>query len=203
MALSNLTFGYLQPRCYTGAGSPDLGQFDASKFRKSILAAMERRDRIMTVETGQAGVVGIRAIVPVTWNDEFKGVVEYVSSFRLPWEGAAIDSDMKWALGVSQERLMQVERPKNDAVDLVMNQDVFFDYSDKIVQENLKKVKFDPRGKNFQILENQDQVFFLKTIPVVNYAGVATIAIAVVDEITNEYNDALKKIQLYEVCLYL
>jgi len=45
---------------------------------------MERRDRIMTVETGQAGVVGIRAIVPVTWNDEFKGVVEYVSSFRLP-----------------------------------------------------------------------------------------------------------------------
>jgi len=110
---------------------------------------------------------------------------------------------MKWALGVSQERLMQVERPKNDAVDLVMNQDVFFDYSDKIVQENLKKVKFDPRGKNFQILENQDQVFFLKTIPVVNYAGVATIAIAVVDEITNEYNDALKKIQLYEVCLYL
>ncbi len=201
--VEQLNFWIPQATMFYRAGSPDLGQFDGSKFRRSILSVMERRDRIMTVETGQGGVVGIRAIVPVTWNDEFKGAIEYVSSFRIPLEGAALDSEMKWAMGVSQERLMQVERPKNDAIDVVMNQDVFYEYSDKIIQENLKKMKFDPRGKNFQIIENQDQVFFLKMIPVFNFAGVATITIAVVDDITNEYDATLKKSIIRSLSLFV
>jgi signal transduction histidine kinase len=201
--VEQLNFWIPQATMFYRAGSPDLGQFDGSKFRRSILAAMERRDRIMTVETGQGGVVGIRAIVPVTWDDEFKGLIEYVSSFRIPLEGAALDSGMKWALGVSQERLVQVERPKNDAVDLAMGQDVFYEYSDKIIQENLKKLKFDSRGKDYQIIENQDQVFFLKTIPVFNFAGVATITIAMVDDITQAYSAALKKSILRSLSVFV
>ena len=192
-AVEQVNFWIPQATMFYRAGSPDLGQFDGSKFRKSILAAMERRDRIMTVETGQGGVVGIRAIVPVTWEDEFKGLIEYVSSFRIPLEGAAQESQIKWALGVSQERLIQVERPKNDAIDIAMGQDVFYEYSDKSTQENLKKLKFDSRGKEYQIIEHQEQIFFLRTIPVFNFAGVATITIAMVDDISHAYSAALKK----------
>jgi signal transduction histidine kinase len=189
--VEQLNFWLPKATMFYRAGSPELAQFDGSKFRRSILAAMERRDRIMTVETGQGGVVGIRAIVPVTWDGEFKGLIEYVSSFRLPLEGAAQDSQLKWALGVSQERLLQVERPKNDANDISMGDDVFYEYSDKTTLENLKKLNFDSRGKDFQILENQGQVFFLRAIPVFNFSGVATITIAMVDDITQAYNAAL------------
>jgi signal transduction histidine kinase len=191
--VDQLNFWLPKATMFYRAGSPELAQFDGSKFRRSILAATERRDRIMTVETGQGGVVGIRAIVPVTWDGEFKGVVEYVSSFRIPLEGAAQDSQLNWAMGVSQERLLQVERPKNDATDISMGEDVFYEYSDKTTQENLKKLKFDSRGKDFQIVENQGQVFFIKAIPVFNFSGVATITIAMVDDITQEYSAAMMK----------
>jgi signal transduction histidine kinase len=201
--VEQLNFWVPQATMFYSAGSPDSGQFDGSKFRRSILAAMERRDRIMTVETGHGGVVGIRAIVPVTWDDEFKGLIEYVSSFRIPLEEAAIESGMKWALGVSQERLVQVERPKNDAIDLPIGQDVFYEYSDKFIQENLKKLKFDSRGKDYQIIENQDQFFFLKTIPVFNFAGVPTITIAMVDDLTQPYSAALKKSILRSLSVFV
>jgi signal transduction histidine kinase len=191
--VEQLNFWIPQATMFYRAGAPDLGQFDGSKFRKSILAAMERRDRIMTVETGQGGVVGIRAIVPVTWDEEFKGVIEYVSSFRIPLDGAAQESQFKWAVGVSQERLVQVERPKNDANDVVMGQDVYYEYSDKSTQESLKKLTFDSRGKDFQIVESQDRVYFLRAIPVYNFSGVATITIAMLDDISEAYTLALKK----------
>jgi hypothetical protein len=191
--VDQLNFWIPQATMFYRAGSPDLGQFDGSKFRKSILAAMERRDRIMTVETGQGGVIGIRAIVPVTWDDQFKGLIEYVSGFRIPLEGAAQESQFKWAVGVSQERLVQVERPKNDATDVVMGQDIFYEYADKGTQESLKKLNFDSRSKEFQILESQDRVYFLRTIPVYNFSGVATITIAMVDDISQAYSSALKK----------
>ena len=191
--VEQLNFWIPSATMFYRAGSPELGQFDATKFRKSITAAMERKDRIMTVETGQGGSVGIRAIVPIVWNDEFKGLVEYVSSFRIPLEGAAQESEFKWALGVNKDRLAQVERPKNDAVDVSMGDDVFIEYSDKSLQESMKKMSFDSRGKDYQIVDANDHSYFVKAIPVYNFAGVPTITIAMIDDITAIYSIALKK----------
>jgi len=202
-SVDQLNFWIPQATMFYRAGAADLAQFDGSKFRRSIVAAMDRKDRIMTVETGQGGVVGIRAIVPVIWEDQFKGLIEYVSSFRIPLEGAALDSQFKWAVGVSQERLTQVERPKNDAIDVPMGSDVFYEFADKSTQETLKRLNFDSRGKEFQILENGDQVFFVRTIPVYNFAGVATITIAMVDEVTNAYSAALKKSILRSMSVFV
>jgi signal transduction histidine kinase len=191
--VEQLNFWIPNATMFYRAGDPELGQFDGSKFRKSIVAAMERKDRIMTVETGQGGVIGIRAIVPVVFEDEFKGLIEYVSSFRIPLEGAAQESEFKWAVGLSKERTIQVERPKNDASDAEMGDDVFIEYSDKSTQEILRKISFDSRGKDPQIVEKNDHVYFVKTIPVYNFSGVATITIAMVDDITHAYTSAFKK----------
>ena len=191
--VEQLNFWIPQATMFYRAGSLDLGQYDASKFRKSILAAMERRDRIMAIETGQGGAIGIRAIVPVEWDGKFKGLIEYVSGFRIPLEGAALDSEFGWAVGVSQERLVQVERLKNDATDIVIGQDVFYEYSDKGTQEILQELNFDSRTRVFQILESQDRVYFLRTMPIYNFAGVATITVAMVDDISKAYSSAHKK----------
>ncbi len=50
------------------AHHPELGQMDMSKVRHSVVEVSNKQQRLMVVETGDSGVVGMSALVPV-----FKG----------------------------------------------------------------------------------------------------------------------------------
>ena len=84
------------------AHHPELGQMDMSKVRHSVVEVSKKQQRLMVVETGDGGVVGIRALVPVFKEEEFQGAIEFVTSFHYPLEEAADKSEMSWGFGITE-----------------------------------------------------------------------------------------------------
>ena len=107
-AINQINFWIPPATMFYRAGAPELGQFDASKFRAAVVAANTRQDRIMAVETGQGGVIGIRGIVPVIWEDKFYGVIEFVSDLTIPLHGASVESHFKWGQVLQRNDLLQL-----------------------------------------------------------------------------------------------
>ncbi|MBT8548583.1 hypothetical protein G6680_08255 [Polynucleobacter paneuropaeus] len=185
------------------AGAPELGQFDGSKFRASIVAANARQERIMAVETGQGGVIGIRCIVPVIWDDKFYGILEFVSDFSLPLNGASVESHIQWATSITKERFAQVERARNEKEDAEKGEDIYINYSDPATRDIIKAIDFDPRSKDYKIVDNNGQKIFVKAFPIYNFVGKPTITIAMVDDLTDQFNAAFKSAVIKGGILFL
>jgi hypothetical protein len=185
------------------AGAPDLGQFDGSKFRPSVVAANARQERIMAVETGQGGIIGIRGIVPVIWEDKFYGVLEFVSDFSIPLNGAAVESKFKWATSISKERFAQVERTRNEKEDAEKGNDIYINYSDSQTRDIIKAIDFDPRSKEHKIIDKDGQKIYIKAFPIYNFAGNSAITIAMVDDLTDQFNAAFKSAVIKGGILFL
>ena len=172
------------------AEAPELGQFDVTKYRRTIKSAMDNQERIMAVETGQGGVVAIRGIVPIFQDEKFYGAIEFVSNFDLPLQNAAFQSNLKWGVSLSQEVWKTSERPNNDKKDIQKGTDTYFQYSDELAEAILRKANFDPRDKNYSVIDSGDKKVFIKTIKVLNFSGVPTITIAVIDDLSNQFSAA-------------
>ena len=172
------------------AEAPELGQFDVTKYRRTIKSAMDNQERIMAVETGQGGVVAIRGIVPIFQDEKFYGAIEFVSNFDLPLENAAFQSNLKWGVSLSQEVWKTSERPNNDKKDIQKGTDTYFQYSDELAEAIIRKADFDPREKNYSVINSGNKKVFIKTIKVLNFYGVPTITIAVLDDLSEQFSAA-------------
>jgi hypothetical protein len=191
-AVNQINFWIPPATMFYRAGAPELGQFDGSKFRPAILAANARQERIMAVETGQGGIIGIRGIVPVLWEDKFYGVVEFVSDFSIPLHGASVESHFKWATSITKERFAQVERARNEKEDAEKGDDIYINYSDPETRDTIKAIDFDPRSKEHKIVDNDGKKIYVKAFPIYNFTGKPTITIAMVDDLTDQFNAAFK-----------
>jgi signal transduction histidine kinase len=172
------------------AEAPELGQFDVTKFRRTIKSAMDNQERIMAVETGQGGVVAIRGIVPIFQDEKFYGAIEFVSNFDLPLQNAAFQSNLKWGISLSQEVWKTSERPPNEKKDIQKGTDTYFQYSDELAEAIIRKANFDPRNKDYSVINSGDKKVFIKTIKVLNFSGVPTITIAVIDDLSDQFSAA-------------
>ncbi|MBU3539153.1 hypothetical protein [Polynucleobacter sp. UK-Gri1-W3] len=201
--VNQLNFWIPPATMFYRAGAPELGQFDGSKFRASIVAANARQERIMAVETGQGGVIGIRGIVPVIWDDKFYGLVEFVGDFSLPLNGASVESHFQWATSITKERFAQVERARNEKEDAEKGEDIYINYSDPATRDIIKAIDFDPRSKEYKIVDNNGQKIFVKAFPIYNFVGKPTITIAMVDDLTDQFNAAFKSAVIKGGILFL
>ena len=191
-AVNQVNFWIPPATMFYRAGAPELGQFDGSKFRPSVVAANARQERIMTVETGQGGIIAIRGIVPVIWEEKFYGVLEFVSDFSIPLNGASVESHFKWATSISKERFAQVERARNEKEDAEKGNDIYINYSDPETRDIIKAIDFDPRSKEHKIVDMNGQKIYVKAFPVYNFVGNPAITIAMVDDLTDQFNAAFK-----------
>ncbi|MBT8582809.1 hypothetical protein G6653_08510 [Polynucleobacter paneuropaeus] len=201
--VNQLNFWIPPATMFYRAGARELGQFDGSKFRESVVAANARQERIMAVETGQGGVIGIRSIVPVIWDDKFYGLVEFVSDFSLPLNGASVESHFQWATSITKERFAQVERARNEKEDAEKGEDIYINYSDPATRDIIKAIDFDPRSKEYKIVDNNGQKIFVKAFPIYNFVGKPTITIAMVDDLTDQFNSAFKSAVIKGGILFL
>ncbi|MBT8613748.1 hypothetical protein G6652_00045 [Polynucleobacter paneuropaeus] len=201
--VNQLNFWIPPATMFYRAGAPELGQFDGSKFRASVVAANARQERIMAVETGQGGVIGIRSIVPVIRDDKFYGLVEFVSDFSLPLNGASVESRFQWAASITKERFDQVERARNEKEDAEKGEDIYINYSDPATRDIIKAIDFDPRSKDYKIVDNNGQKIFVKAFPIYNFVGKPTITIAMVDDLTDQFNAAFKSAVIKGGILFL
>ena len=185
------------------AGHPEMGQVDASKFRFSIVAANKRQERVMAAESGLGGFIAARGIVPVIREDKFYGVLEFVSDFHIPLEKASEDTHFKWATSITKERFAEVERSHNEKEDALKGNDIYINYSDPETRDIIKAIDFDPRSKAGKIVDKNGKVIYVKVFPVVNFVGTPGITIAIVDDLTHEFNKELKSAVIKGGILFL
>jgi hypothetical protein len=157
----------------------------------------------MAVETGQGGIIAIRGIVPVIWEEKFYGVLEFVSDFSIPLNSAATESHFKWATSISKERFAQVERSRNEKEDAEKGNDIYINYSDSQTRDIIKTIDFDPRSKEHAIVDKDGQKIYVKTFPVYNFVGTPAITIAMVDDLTDQFNAAFKSAVIKGGVLFL
>lgn len=173
------------------AHQPELAQMDMSKVRHAVVEVSKKQQRMMVVETGAGGVVGIRALVPVFKDEAFQGTVEFVTSFHYPLEEAADRTDMGWAFGITEAVWKNVERPNDDKTDIKKGDDIYFDYSDTATQNIVRAADFDPRATNFIITDAGDKKIFLHTLKVPSFNGEPVVTVAVVGDLTAKFAAAM------------
>ena len=169
------------------AHHPELGQMDMSKVRHSVVEVSKKQQRLMVVETGDGGVVGIRALVPVFKEEEFQGAIEFVTSFHYPLEEAADKSEMSWGFGITEAVWKNTERSSDDKTDIKKGDDIFFDYSDTATQNMIRVADFDPRASKFIITDAGDKKVFIHTLKVPSFNGDPIVTVAVVGDLTAKF----------------
>ena len=190
--IEQLNFWIPPATMFYKAGAPELGQIDASQVRYSIVAANKRQERIMAVESGLGGVVGIRGIVPVIQDERFYGAIEFVSDFHIPLHYASEESHFKWGTSITKERFTQVERSHNAKEDAHKGDEIFIDYYDSETRDIIKAIDFDPRSKEGKTVDWDGRIIYVKAFPVYSFNGVPGIIVAMVDDLTDQFNAALK-----------
>lgn len=173
------------------AHHPELAQMDMSKVRHSVVEVSKNQQRLMVVETGAGGVVGIRALVPVFKEEVFQGAIEFVTSFHFPLEEAADRTEMGWAFGITEAVWKNTERPNDDKMDIKKGNDIYFEYSDSAIQKIIKAADFDPRATDFIITESEDKTVFIHSLKVPSFNGEPVVTVAVVGDVTAKFASAM------------
>lgn len=201
--IEQLNFWTPPAKVYYRAGSPTQFGMDLSTFRKSIVAANERRASISAVETGLGGVIGLRAITPVTVEGNFVGVIEFVSNFKIPLERASETSGLQWALSLNKETSERVERPVDQKNDAWQGNDVYFTFSDPATGQTMRSIRFDPRSKDHTLARTDGRTFYVKAFPVVNFSGIPTITVATVLDVSHDFGSVLHSATVKAGILFL
>jgi signal transduction histidine kinase len=190
-------------KLYYRAGKPNEIGVDVSKYRRTVVAANERQDRILAVEVGIAGHTDVRAIVPVVFDGKFIGVLELASNFDLSLERASAVSGLKWALGITKEVSERVERPNDPKIDSWQKDDVFFRYADPDTAQIMHAISFDPRSKNYTVTNVRDRTVFVKTFPVIDFSGAPSITIATLRDLTEAFGSVLRSALIRGLVVFL
>ena len=201
--VAQLNFWLPPANLYYRAGDPKVQGMDLSKFRKSIVAANERQQKILAVETGLGGVIGVRAITPVSSEGKHVGVLEFVTDFNIPLERASFTSGLQWGIGLVKDVSERSERPSDIKKDAWKGDDVFFIYSDEHAQEMIHDTDFNPRIKGYTLGKAGHKTVFVKSFPVTNFSGVPTIVIATVLDVTDAFQDVMVSVAVKTAILFL
>ena len=199
----NLTFWTPPAVQFYRAGDPNSFGMDLSKFRKSIVAANERRQKILAVETGLGGVIGVRAITPVMFEDKHVGVLEFVTDFNIPLERASATTGLKWSVGLMKEVSERVERPVDPKTDAWKGDDVFYLFSDATTGDMMRDLDFNPRDKKYELDKAGKKIVFVKSFPVLNFSGVPTIVVASMLDVTDAFAEILQSVAIKTGVLFL
>ena len=204
-SVEQLIFGLPPATIYYRAGQPnnDVGA-DVSKYRRTVVAANERRQPVVAVETGVGGRVDIRAIMPIVVDGKFAGSLEFASNLDVPLERASATAEMKWAVGVSKEVSERVERPADSRVDVWQKDDVFYLFSDPQTAQLLRSITFDPNAKDYTVATSRRRhTIFVHTFPVIDFAGTPSIIVATVDDLTDDFADVLHTVLIKAGILFV
>lgn len=173
------------------AHAPELAQMDMSKVRHAVVEVSKTQQRLMAVETGAGGVVGIRAMVPVFHEGQYQGLIEFVTNFHFPLEEAAERTGMGWAFGITDAVWKNVERPNDDKTDIKKGKDIYFEYSDAAIQNIIKAADFNPRAIDYIITEAEDKKIFLHSLKVPSFNGEPVVTVVVVGDLTSKFAAAM------------
>ena len=73
-----------------------------------------------------------------------------------------------------------------------MKDDVFFRYADAETAHIVHSISFDPRSKNYALVKARDRTIFVKTFPVIDFAGAPAITIATLRDLTEPFSVVMR-----------
>jgi signal transduction histidine kinase len=204
-SIEQLNFWLPPATIYYRAGEPADQGADVSKYRATVVAANERRQPVVAVETGIAGKVDVRAIMPIVVDGNFVGSIEFASTMDVPLERAAETTELKWAVGITKEVSQRVERPANPRVDVAQKDTVFYLFSDPQTAELLRSISFDPHAKAYSLATDRrhHHTIFVRTFPVIDFAGAPSITVATLDDLSDNYADVLHTVVIRTAILFV
>ena len=202
-SLEQINFWSPPAKLFYRAGRPGEFGVDVSRYRRTVVAANQRQDRVLAVETGIAGDIDVRAIVPVIFDGKFIGSLELASNFDVPLERASEVSGLKWAMGISRESAERVERPSDPKVDSWQKDDVFYRFADADTAATLRQISFDPGSHTYVLVPARDRLIFVKTFPVVDFAGAPAITVATLRDLTDAFGSAMRAAVLRGVVVFV
>ncbi|CAN5910388.1 hypothetical protein BH11PSE3_BH11PSE3_30210 [soil metagenome] len=194
-SIEQLNFWLPPATIYYRAGQPSDQGADVSKYRRTVVAANERQQPVIAVETGIAGKVDARAIVPVVVDGTFVGSLEFASTIDLPLERASETAEMKWAVGITKETSDRVERPADPRVDVWQKDDVYYLFSDPQTAQIMRSIKFDPQAKGHELVtDRHHHTIFVRSFPIIDFAGTPSITITMIDELSDDFGVVLREV---------
>jgi signal transduction histidine kinase len=203
-SVEQLNFWLPPATIYYRAGQPNDFGADVSKYRRTVVAANERREPVIAVETGIGGRVDVRAIMPIVADGKFVGSLEFASNLDVPLERASVTAEVKWAVGVSREVSERVDRVADSRSDVWQKDDVFFLFSDPQTAQLLRSVSFDPTAQGYTLVNDRHHhTLFVRTFPVIDFGGTPSIIVAIVDDLTNDFADVLRSVLIKAGALFV
>jgi signal transduction histidine kinase len=203
-SIEQLNFWLPPATIYYRAGQPADQGADVSKYRATVVAANERQQPVLAVETGIAGKVDVRAIMPIVVDGNFVGSIEFASTMDVPLERASETTELKWAVGITKEVSQRVERPANPRVDVSQKDTVFYHFSDPQTAELMRSISFDPHAKGYSLAtDRRHHTIFVRTFPVIDFAGAPSITVAAIDDLSDNYADVLHTVLIRTVILFV
>ncbi len=203
-SVEQLNFWLPPATIYYRAGKPNDFGADVSKYRRTVVAANERRQPVIAIETGIGGHVDVRAILPIVVDGQFTGSLEFASNLDVPLQGASATAEVKWAIGISKDVSERVERPADSRVDLWQKDDVFYLFSDPQTAQFLRSISFDPGARDYTVAtDKRHHTIFVRTFPVIDFTGAPSTIVAVVDDLTHEFDDVLRTVLIRAGILFV
>ena len=203
-SVEQLNFWLPPATIYYRAGQPNDSGADVSKYRRTVVAANERRQPVVAVETGIGGRVDVRAIMPIVVDGKFAGSLEFASNLDVPLERASATAEVKWAVGISKEVSERVERPVDGRVDVWQKDDVFYLFSDPQTAQFMRSISFDPNAKGYTLAtDKRHHTIFVRTFPVIDFGGTPSIIVATVDDLTDDFANVLHAVVIKAGVLFI
>jgi signal transduction histidine kinase len=203
-SVEQLNFWLPPATIYYRAGQPNDFGTDVSKYRRTVVAANERRQPVIAVETGINGRVDVRAITPIVVDGKFAGSLEFASNLDAPLASASATADQKWAVGISREVSERVDRPTDSRSDVWQKDDVFYLFSDPQTAQLLRSVSFDPNAQGYTLANDRHHhTIFVRTFPVIDFGGTPSIIVAIVDDLTNDFANVLRSVLIKSGVLFV
>jgi signal transduction histidine kinase len=204
-SVEQLNFWLPPATIYYRAGQPNDSGADVSRYRRTVVAANERRQPVVAVETGIGGRIDVRAIMPIMVDGKFAGSLELASNLDVPLERASATAEMKWAVGISKEVSERVERPADSRVDVWQKDDVFYLFSDPQTAQFLRSISFDPNATGHTVATDKrhHHTIFVRTFQVIDFAGAPSIIVATVDNLTDDFADVLRLVLIKAGIVFL
>lgn len=185
-------FNFWTPPAKLYLRANDLKEFgtDGTAARRSVVASIERHAALSGMEAGLGGRLGIRAMAPILDGTRLVGVVELGDDLVTILKRARASTGVEFAAGLDRKRSDEVERVANKATDAIQGTDVFFEYSSEETARLIRGQTFNAREAAGELLQSDGRSVFIRPFAISNFAGIPTVVVATVFELSQPFADA-------------
>ena len=140
---------------------------DLSSFRKTVVEANNTHKIVSGLEVGVGGL-GVRMVHPVKYEGNYIGTLEFGTAYKEILNELAKRYHATFAIGVYDKVFKAANRSENTSNDIVVDNIVYYDYSNNDIKNNLKNIDATQEITTFS--DNGNDMLAV-SVPINDYSG--------------------------------